>query len=153
MSKILDEILNSNVVTINLKRRKLLPTWIKVFVWLFMIFGVVNFFILILASVNIISLIDLSLYGIQASKPFTTLWILILSLFLLKGIVAFGLWVGIKWGVNLAIVDAIVGVFICLFVLIYPFLDNDPINNITLRLELVVLIPYLLWLFRIRKIW
>jgi len=105
-------ILDNSIETTWQRRRALLPTWIKVFTWIFLIFGILTPFCLVLGIVGY--QFNLSLYGMDTMQPITLIGILIMSLFALKGTVAFGLWTEKIWAVNLAIIDAIIGIVICI---------------------------------------
>lgn len=136
----------------NLRRRDLLPTWIKVFVWIFLIFGAIVPVVLILGIVGMD--FNLSMYGLETTRPISLIGIFITFLFALKGFVAFGLWTEKEWAVNLAITDAILGIIVCVFVMvILPFISNSGGMNINLRLELIPLIPYLIKMRKIKIAW
>jgi hypothetical protein len=53
----------------NVRRRSLLPLWIKIFLWFFLIGG--SFAVIFLMIAPFLSNISLSLYGINASHPYT----------------------------------------------------------------------------------
>jgi uncharacterized membrane protein (DUF2068 family) len=96
----------------------------------------------------------LALYGLGSNEPFSITGILIILLFLFKGIVAFGLWTQKDWAVNFGLADAIIGIAICIFVMaIAPIINNPSEFTLGLRLELVVLIPYLIKLLKIKAHW
>jgi hypothetical protein len=136
----------------NLRRRDLLPTWIKVFVWIFLIFGAIVPIVMILGIIGMN--FNLSLYGLETMRPISLTGIFITILFALKGIVAFGLWTEKKWAVNLATIDAIIGIIVCVFVMaILPFISNSNEMNVSLRLELIPLIPYLIKMRKIKIEW
>jgi len=134
------------------RRRQLLPWWIKVFVWIFLVFGAI-------LPVGIVAAVlgynfQIALYGLETNEPLSLIGILLIILFLLKSIVAFGLWTEKKWAVNLGIIDAISGIVICIFImLIYPFIDNTPGFSVNVRLELILIIPYLIKLNKINTDW
>src|SRR5687767_15122092 len=96
-------------------RRKLLPVWIKVFVWIFMITGaLVPFsFAFSLVGINF----KIALYGLESNNPLNTIGLIGSGLFLLKGIAAFALWMEKDWAISLAIADAIIGIVVCVFVM------------------------------------
>jgi len=96
----------------NASRRDLLPMWIKVFVWIFLIFGALVPVALILgvAGVNF----SLSLYGLETIDSLSLIGVSIMCLFIFKGIVAFGLWTEKEWAVSLAIADASIGIILCI---------------------------------------
>ncbi|UTX49736.1 hypothetical protein [Chryseobacterium sp. MA9] len=132
------------------RRRNLLPTWIKVFLWFFLIGSAISAILLIAGS--LLTHISLSIYGINANHPYSMTGLLISFLFLFKGIVAYGLWFEQKWAVQAAIVDAIIGIAICLIMMaIIPF--TIPTISFTLRLELIPLYFYLVKMQSIKKTW
>jgi len=145
---LLEPVLNENKV----KRRSLLPLWIKIFIWIFMITGAIAPLCL-LAGLSGAS-VQLALYGLESSEPLSTAGLIISVLFLFKGIVAYGLWAEKDWAVSLGIIDAIVGIIICTYVMGAPaFENNSPSTTFSFRLELAFLIPYLIKLLKIKPRW
>jgi hypothetical protein len=68
--------------------------------------------------------------------------------------VAYSLWTEKNRAISLGIVDALVGIVICLYSMaIAPFVNNQPNFIFNFRLELVALIPYLIKLRKIRPHW
>ncbi|MBI1288972.1 MAG: hypothetical protein GC178_15500 [Flavobacteriales bacterium] len=133
------------------RRRDLLPVWIKFFIWVFMVFGVLSPFGLILGAMG--TSFSLSLYGIETPQPISVLGFLLTSLFALKGVVGFGLWTERDWAVQLAIIDAVIGIAICAVVtVVLPFLNSHGFE-FNFRLELFFLIPYFLKMKKIQKEW
>lgn len=138
---------DNNVLT---RRRDLLPTWIKIFLWIFLIGGAVAAGLLIAGA--LITQTSLSLYGMNANHPYSMTGLLICSLFLFKGIVAYGLWFEQKWAPQAAIADAIIGIAVCLIMMaIIPFMY--PSISFTLRLELIPLYFYLKKMQSIKTTW
>lgn len=132
------------------RRRDLLPVWIKIFTWLFLIGGSVA--ALILISGFFLTNVSLSIYGIQAYHPYSIPGFIICVLLIFKGIVAYGLWFEEKWAPKAAIIDAIVGIAVCtIMMVIIPFTNSN--INFTLRLELIPLYFYLLKMRDIEKDW
>ena len=75
-------------------------------------------------------------------------------LFLLKAIVAYGLWTEQDWAINIGILDTIIGILVCSFVMfIYPLINSASVFFQNIRLELLLLIPFLLKLLKIRVEW
>lgn len=145
---LLEPLLNENMI----RRRELLPTWMKIFVWIFMITGAIASFCF-LAGLSGTKL-KLALYGIESQEPLSFAGLFVLLLFLFKGIVAFGLWTEKDWAIKLGIADAILGIIVCIYVMaINPFLNNNAGFVMNLRLELVALIPYLMKLKKIKPLW
>ncbi|WP_228414054.1 hypothetical protein [Chryseobacterium sp. CH21] len=96
--------------------------------------------------------VSLSLYGMDANHPYSITGLLICALFLCKGIVAYGLWFEQDWAPQAAIIDAIIGIAICLVMMaIIPFIN--PTISFTLRLELIPLYFYLKKMQSIKKTW
>lgn len=138
---------DNNILT---RRRNLLPTWIKIFLWIFLIGGATAAIILMAGS--LMTHISLSIYGIKADHPYSMTGLLISFLFLFKGIVAYGLWFEQKWAPQAAIADAIIGIAICLIMMvIIPF--TIPAISFTIRLELIPLYFYLTKMQNIKKTW
>lgn len=134
----------------NTRRRSLLPLWIKIFLWFFLIVGFFAVIFLIIAP--FLSNISLSLYGINANHPYTLPGIIVALLFIFKGIVAYGLWFEQKWAPQTAIIDAFLGIAICIIMMfVIPF--TVPNISFTIRLELIPLYFYLLKMQKIKPIW
>jgi len=132
------------------RRRSLLPIWIKIFTWLFLIGGAIATGILICGS--FLTNISLSIYGMQANHPYTLTGFLINVLLIYKGIVGYGLWFEQKWAPQAAIIDAIAGIVICIIMMvIIPFTVAN--INFTIRLELIPLYFYLMKMQKIKSIW
>lgn len=124
-------------------RRKLLPWWIKLFIWIFLIMGafVPIIFLLGIFGVNV----HISYYGMDAQGAFSYSGLLILALISLKGITAYGLWSGKYWALDLGIIDAVVGILICIYLMFTRmFSGNENGFIFTFRIELILLVPYLL---------
>jgi len=132
------------------RRRDLLPLWIKFFTWIYLIFGVSGLILLVIGL--FFNEVNLSIYGIASDRIYSTYGILIIVLFIFNGIIAYGLWCEKDWGPKLGIIGAIIGIGICSYImLIIPFLYGS--RNFTIRIELIILIPYLLKLQKLQKIW
>jgi hypothetical protein len=130
------------------KNTRILPWWIKAFSWLFLLIGGCSAILLILCLFGL--QYELSLYGLAANGTLSFTGLLISVLFILKGIVAFGLLTHKQWANMLAIIDAVTGIVICIVVMILPLFYSDGVG-FSLRLELALLIPYLLYFTRQRK--
>jgi hypothetical protein len=147
----LDADLDSNVGKIAARRRDLLPMWIKVFTWLFMIFGA-------FAPLGLIAGLfgypaSLSLYGFSTMNPLSLVGLCLIALFVLKGIVAFGLWTEKDWAIRLAEADAFLGIVLCVFSMIISPLLSKEVFSLNFRIELFLLVPYILKLKRIKYDW
>jgi len=142
---ILEPFVHENLI----KRRKLLPLWIKIFIWIFIVFGALGIlgFIAGLFSARF----EASLYGMETSEPSSAIGFFICFLFIFKGIVAIGLWTEQDWAVNLGIADAVIGISVCAVMMMMPLANPD--FHFSFRLELVLLIPFLIKLLNVRPIW
>ena len=98
--------------------------------------------------------INLALYGLETTRTFSIIGIIVVLLFALKGMVSFGLWTEKDWAVRLAIIDASVGIGACAIIMIVmPFMPGNHGFSLNLRLELIALIPYLLKMKKIKTEW
>lgn len=130
------------------RRRNLLPIWIKMFVWLFFFGGGIGFIILIFGLFS--NNIKLSLYGFETTKVYSLKGLVITSLLIFKGIVSYGLWFEKDWAIKIGKFDAVLGVIICIIsMIVMPFFTK----HFELRLEVAVLIPFLMKLENIEKDW
>jgi len=143
------EILDSQEEYIGPRRRRdLLPKWIKVFLWIFLIMSLMVPISIVMGFLD--KLISLSLYGFNTFYPLSIAGIFILSLMAFKGITAYSLWTEKDIAVDLAIIDAILGIAICIIAMIVlPFLDATSIK-FEIRLELIALIPYFMHMRKIK---
>lgn len=134
------------------RRRSLIPVWIKIFIWLFIIMGA---FVLVGFTAAIFGLnFQLALFGLESNDPLSAVGLVISFLFILKGVAAVSLWTEQDWAIHLALVDAIIGIIVCCIVmLVLPFLMPDAGFSSSIRLELALLIPYYLKLKKIKRLW
>lgn len=132
------------------RRRKLLPWWMKIFVWIFIIFGAISPVALVFGIMGF--QFNQSLYGLDTNDPVSPIGLVIFAVFTLKGIIAYGLWFEKSWAVQLGILDAILGFAICSFVMIYPVITGTG-SNFNFRLEIILLIPYLVFLVKSKQSW
>lgn len=117
-------------------RRKLLPWWIKIFCWIFMIMGACA--ALSLPISIFISRFHLSFYGFETNIPISVTGLLIIAVLIFKGFTAYSLWFEKDNAILISKFDAIVGVVLCLIsMFIMPFVSDD--NRYEIRLELLLL--------------
>jgi len=140
-----DEITQEN----GIPRKKLLPLWIKIFTWIFLIISVFAPIVFVLGLMGYNA--QLALYGLETNEPLSLIGIIITALFIIKGITVFGLLKEKDWAIKIGIADAIIGIIICTLVMLYPIINPDA--KFSLRLELAALIPYLLKLLKIKTQW
>ncbi|MEY8760752.1 hypothetical protein [Chryseobacterium tongliaoense] len=132
-----------------LRRRDLLPLWIKIFIWIFLFTGIAG--VLLLAFGFFLDDTDLSIYGLSTTRPYSLIGYVISFIFIFKGIVSYGLWFEEKWAPKAAMADAILGFIICGVVMfVLPFTSS---TNFTIRFEIILLIPYLQIMRKIENKW
>lgn len=153
MDEISNEVQVPSPMENSFKRRKeLLPWWVKTFAWIFIAFGLVAPLAFGIGLFRVEYTI--SLYGLKTYEPLSSLGLFLMGLFLFKAIIAYGLLTEKSWAVILGIIDAITGIALCGFVMfIFPFIDKSPGIHYNVRLELLILIPFLLLLLRINQKW
>jgi hypothetical protein len=123
------------------KRKDLLPWWIKAFSWIFLVFGALGILGIVCGILGY--QITLSFFGLATKDPFSMDGIVIIGLLLFKAIVSYGLLWEQGWAVVAGIIDATLGILICIIMVFYS----------SYRLELVFLIPYLIKLLKIKSQW
>lgn len=149
----MEETLNSQFDQFEKKevnRRALLPSWIKVFCWLFMIFGVLSLGTLIFGFFGLPT--NLSLYGFESKEPLSLMGLFIIAMMSFKAFTAYSLLFEKDNAILLGKIDAIAGIIICMIsmVAIPIFVENA---EVSIRLELLLLIPYYYKLENIKNAW
>jgi hypothetical protein len=133
------------------RRRVLIPTWIKIFIWIFLILGAFSIPVFIFGLLG--GNTNLQLYGYSASDSLSAIGIALFLLFLLKGIVAYALWFEKDWAINLGLIDAAIGIVICITSMFgISFMPGHP-GSFNFKLEIVFLVPYLIKLSRMDAQW
>ncbi len=143
--EILDEI---EIIT--KKKRDLLPIWIKIFIWIFLIMSAIIPIAIIFAFLGYPSII--TIYGFRSYTVFSPIGFIISCLILYKGIISYGLWFEKKWAVKHAIIDGIIGILACIVSMTIPLVTNYGIL-FSYRLELIALVPYLFKMYWIKNEW
>ncbi|WP_341833917.1 hypothetical protein WJU16_12940 [Chitinophaga pollutisoli] len=128
-------------------RWKLLPLRIKIFSWIFVFMGAMSVLALFLAALEIP--VSLAFFGLETNDGFSLTGLIIILMFMFKGIVAIGLLGMQKWAVDLAIADGILGILLCGTVMIIMF----NYGRMSFRLEIVLLALYLWKILKIRNDW
>lgn len=131
-------------------RRNLLPWWIKTFSWIFMILAVCGLGTLIGSAFS--TNVQLSLYGFETNTAYSAVGIFIILVMALKGFAGYSLWFEKANAIKIAKIDAIVGAIICLFsMFVLPYITEN--RHFSLRLELLLLIPYFIKINKIENEW
>lgn len=132
MDNSFDEFEDINTV----KRREMLPWWIKLFSWVFMVLAVI-------ACLTPIQLLfghvpNLSFYGFDSAKFFPYSLLVIYLIFILNGLIGYMLWFekdkAIEWGK----ICAVFGIVACVISFLLTLLDGQ----FTFRLEIIALVLF-----------
>lgn len=146
------DLLTDSLLGLNTKKRKeLIPIWIKVFSWIFLIMGAIAFAGLILGVLGYN--FQLELYGIKTEGPLSLAGLGLFIIFLFKGYTSYCIIQEKDTAIILGTIDAIIGIAICCLVMIYQLVNRQGGSFFTFRIELLLLIPYLVKLQKIKPDW
>lgn len=130
----------------SIRRRDMLPWWIKTFCWIFMVAGVAATIIGVLSFFGI--MLSLDIYGFDAAEG--PLYLAIsLSIYWFNGVTAFLLWTEHKEAVTVAKINAYFGILLCIISVIISFTTG----NVMFRLEIILLGVFLSKLNKIEYDW
>jgi len=133
------------------RRRTLLTWWLKIFSYFFLFAGAmaIGIYLIMFLLGNDFSV---SLYGLESSDRHSFITLLVMVLFFIKAVAAYGLLFEKDWAIEVGLVDAVLGILACLFVGFYAMFGTGRFIA-SFRLELVFLIIYLIKLLKIQAIW
>lgn len=148
----------NTIMQILLKRRlQLIPIWMKIFMWIFVFLGTWIVFanILRVVGINFAANSSTSIYGLETFDKNTLLYFFISGLIVYKTIVSFAMITEKNWAISAAIIDAILGLLVVIWVMMLnPLLNETNFSyDWNFQFELLLLIPYLLKCIRIKKDW
>ena len=130
-------------------RKSLVPLWIKIFGWLFIFLGVTAplgyAYTLLSQSDGEFGLLGLEATG--STLSFTALFLMLV--FVSFGVSAYGLLFGKMWGVKACLVSGYIGVGIAIYSMGMGLMNN----GVEVRLELLIQIPYLIKLHKLKALW
>lgn len=138
------------------RRIKMLPWWIKLFCWIFLLLAAavpVGFAFNLLTGDGV----RMSVYGITTFEPFSIAGLLVTAIFASKGVVAYGLLREHDWAVRAGLIEALASLALCIITMftgdfIQSFQTGD-YQGFNMRLEIAFIIPYLLKLRNIKDEW
>ncbi|WP_210486380.1 hypothetical protein [Rufibacter aurantiacus] len=134
------------------RRRDLLPWWMKIFIWMFLLMAALVPIGVIMAVMGLS--FSISLYGFETTNPISPTGIILTLLILIKGVTAFGLWTEKDWAVKLGVFDAIIGLVACVIALfVLPFVDRSEGFVLNFKLDPILLVLYLWKLQKIKPYW
>ena len=129
-------------------RRKLIPIWMRIFCWIFMLLGFLGIVCLIIGAFNIP--VRMSLYGYETNSPISFMGFFLAAVICIKGFAAYSLWFEKDNAISIGKFDAILGFILCIIAFVYYPLVH---HKISIRLEILFLIPYYRILNRIEYAW
>jgi hypothetical protein len=136
--------------TINNRRKKLIPKWIKFFGWLFLLMGAAVVVLPVFWAFNP-QPIKIMLFGLEHyGSPFDLKALLISSILMLNAVAAYGLLFAKDWGIKVSTSAGWISFGVCGFTMAYALFAE---NYLSIRLELIALIPYLMKLREIAPQW
>ena len=132
-----------------LTRRQLVPLWIKIFGWIFMVMGAVIPLLGIFAVASG-QPASYEIFGLRyRGSPFHPMALIICAIILSLAVSAYGLLFGRSWGLNACLATGYGGVVVCVGTMAYAISQG----SFTLRLELLAQVPYLIRLHKIKPLW
>ncbi|MFT3793998.1 hypothetical protein [Flavobacterium sp.] len=120
----------------------------KIGCWIFMFMGVMGILCLLIGAFGIPA--DMSLYGYSTNKPISFMGIFLAIVIGIKGFAAYSLWFEKSNAISIGKFDAILGFVLCVIALVYFPLVH---HTISIRLEILFLIPYYKVLNRMEYAW
>ena len=143
-------ILDDIIVQQTVRRKKLLPIWIKICTCLFLFAGAFTLIVLVIGLIG--GQASLALFGLESNEPLSYVGMTICAQFLFKGVAALGLWAEKDWAIDVAKVDAILSMIVVSVVkLLLPAWIEG--YSFSFPIELAILIPYYLYLIKIESSW
>jgi len=126
-------------------RRK--PFLIKLVLFIYLFLGLAGLLALLMSIAGF--KIPISIYGLSATNIISFNGLIVLILYSFKGCAGYMYFFRPEHARILIIIDSILGVFICLFIsFVWPFMDELETINLVIRLELLVLIPLLIYFWK-----
>ncbi|MDB4512012.1 hypothetical protein N9060_00980 [Arenicella sp.] len=129
-------------------RKSLVPLWIKIFGWIFILMSAaIPIMWIVYPFLELSSPAQFEMFGLRAvGSPFYWGALIIEGLIIANGISAFGLLFGMGWGVTACLINGYVGLAICIFTMVISGFS-------TIRLEPLIQVPYLMKLHSLKKKW
>lgn len=142
-SDVLNPTLSDEIIS---RRKSLIPTWIKVIGWLFIIMGAVlplfHFYVIFTGGIGTYMMFGWSYQG----PPLAMMAMFISALILINACCAYGLLFAKDWGLTACILFGYVGLLLAIMSMFFA-------DGIKIALEPLVQIPYLIRLHKIKAYW
>lgn len=131
---------------IGLARRRLLPLWIKVFSWIFLLIGAAVPVVVVLGLLRSTA-VSFALFGFSYSgSVFDPYGLLLACMLAGSGVTAYGLLWGRSWGQFAAVMTGWAGLVLCIAsVFVSP--------RLRVPLEPLLLVPFLVTMHRLKSPW
>jgi hypothetical protein len=134
------------------RRWILVPVWFKVIIYFYLLVGILIVLALVLRVFGILN--SISIYGISANDQFSLIGFLVTLIFILKSFVGLFFITGHDLAPNIAIIDTIIGIVLCVGTgFVFPLLNNSGTVEFILRIELIFMVPLLIFLKKLKKKW
>ena len=134
----------------SLARKALIPLWIKIFGWLFIVMGALVPFLYICSLIFGFSA-SYTMFGLEYEGNAKALMPLVIStVILINGLCAYGLLFGKDWGLTACIVFGYIGLLLTLGTMLFEMIFS---GSMMIRLEPIIQIPYLVKLHKLKAHW
>lgn len=130
-----------------IRKRSLLPWWIKIFCWIFMVIGMLSLFVVFLVIANYEP--ELEIFGFNANENHPYNSILILFSFLFLGVTGYLLWFEKRKAIIIGQINALWGIILCLISMGLGLVNG----NFVFRIELFFLVLFFVKLSQIKPKW
>ena len=136
-----------------MKRKEILPTWIRFFAWIFLFCAIIP--LAYISSLVSGSNLETSAFGIEViesqKEPALTLYLS--SLLTLASIVAYGILWGKKWALDLGVIYGIIALATNIYANVQGIIELYSGRGFNISLELLFLIPFIYTLYQKRNEW
>lgn len=126
----------------------MLPKYIKVFSIYFFLHAVVLVILLLAEAISHHGFnFRSTIYNLPSASISTPLGKVIVGIYLLKALVAWGLYKGTRWALPLAFFDGLNGILLWLFILLQPAIIDKDIIQSGVSIDILFLLPYTAFAF------
>lgn len=136
-----------------MKRKEVLPTWIRGFAWLFLLFCITP--LAYIPKFIYGHAFEIEAFGIEVTQTDynPTVALYLSSLLFLSSIVAYGILWGKKWAVDLGIIYGSIALATSIYANIQSIIGFYSYSGFHISLEPLFLVPFMITLYQKRKEW
>lgn len=128
---------------------KRLPLFMKIFSFYFFLMGIILIGLILVQFVSHQEFhFPLSIYQLTATFTHSVMGKLIVGIYLLKALIAYGFYKGAHWTLPVAFFDGLSGIILWIFILFQPFFIGKNLIPYGLPIDLLFLIPYVAFSIR-----